>query len=149
VLRWRPLSAAIAGVVLVVGIVVAGGLLAHKTVAGAPRAKPVAVVQAAADNMAAADAAADDQKKIHDAAAPGRLEDEVRSDMQTYFLDPANDFVDRISVTAVSPVNTAPNAFEGMLKMSVIGRAKYDVKVYVTTDDRKLVWSTDPGRPGR
>jgi hypothetical protein len=145
VLPWRRLSAAMAAVVLIVGIFVAAGLLAHKTVTGAAEANPVAVVQAAADNKAAADAAAAEQKKIDDAAALTRLEAEVRSDMQTYFTDPANISGDHITVTAVSLVNTAPNTFEGMAKMSANGGAEHDVKVHVTADDRKLMWSTDPG----
>jgi len=143
--RWGRLSAAIAAVTLVVGAFVAGGLLAHKTVTGAATANPMAVVQAAADNKAAADAAAAEQKKIDDAAALARLEKEVQSDMQSYFDDPAHDFVDRFSVMAVSLVNTAPNTFEGMARMSANGGAEHDVKVHVTADDRKVMWSTDPG----
>ena len=86
-----------------------------------------------------------EQKKIDDAAALTRLEEEVRSDMQTYFTDPANTLGDRITVTAVSLVNIAPNTFEGMAKMSANGGAEHDVKVHVTADDRSLMWSTEPG----
>lgn len=116
-----------------------------KVVAGEAKANPAAVVQAAADNKAAAEAEAAEAKKRADAAALALLEDEVRADMQKYFDDPQNMQYDRIVVKAVSLFKTGDNAYEGLAKMAANGGDDRDIPVHVRADDQRLQWGTDQG----
>lgn len=117
-----------------------------RTTEGVARANPVAVVQYTAEQQKAAELAAVEEQKRLDAQFLAELENEVQSDMRTYFADPANGREDdNITVGMVSLVKVAEGQFDGMVAMSALGNAEVDVKIHVTADERKLMWSTEQG----
>jgi hypothetical protein len=123
------------------GFLAAPGIRDGKLISGTPTANPTAVIEAAADRKAQALA---DQKARDDAFLQG-LERQVRSDMQEYFNDPANDMGLPITVIDLSLIKVADNKYEGMATMKAGANHPRDVLVHVTQDDRNGMWNTDPG----
>ena len=113
-----------------------------KLISGTATANPTAVIEAAADRKAQALA----DQKARDDALLRTLESQVRSGMQEYFNDPANDMGLPITVIELSLIKVADNKYEGMATMKAGTNHPRDVLVHVTEDDRNGMWNTDPGR---
>lgn len=131
-----------AAVALIIASVAAMFFLGHTTVTGTPTANRDIVVAVAAER----EATAARQAAAEEANLLSQLEDETRRSMQGYFGDPANGLNNYgLVVLSVGLIKSAGNQYEGMATISRNGGSPRDIAVHVTADDRRSMWSTDPG----
>ena len=141
--RWPLIVAGVIAIAVLTGggFLAAPGLPDGRLISGTATANPTAVIEAAADRKAQALA----DQKARDDALLRTLESQVRSGMQEYFNDPANDMGLPITVIDLSLIKVADNKYEGMATMKAGTHHPRDVLVHVTEDDRNGMWNTDPG----
>ena len=141
--RWPLIVAGVIAIAVLTGggFLAAPGLRDGRLISGAATANPTAVVEAAADRKAQALA----DQKVRDDALLRTLERQVRSGMQEYFNDPANDMGLPITVIDLSLIKVADNKYEGTATMKAGSYSARQVLIHVTADDRNIMWQTDPG----
>lgn len=143
-IRWGWIAAAAAaGAVLAgAGALAAPGIMHGRPIAGTPTPNAGAVVAAAQERKAAADAAL----AAREAEFLRSLELQVLFSMLDFFKDPNNNPLGwDIHVSDVGLVKTGENTFEGMATMTANDGPPKSIPVHVTADERNMMWSTDPG----
>jgi hypothetical protein len=138
-LRWRWIAGVATVAVLVIGAILIAAVpsLHEDVVTGTPTANHAAVVQAAADRKAQAEA----DQRVADAAYLRAIEGQVGRMLQDKIN--AADLGIPITVIGTTLIKVEPNKYEGMVTLQAAGYSQHQVGINVTADDQHVMYNLD------